>query len=105
LVAGVLVTALLGASVALAGCDNTDNADTPARALVEGSGVVRFVSIEGGCWLITADDGTSYHPLRLDEPYRRDGLRVRFSGRPRTDVAGFCPGTPIELRSIAIVGG
>ena len=40
-------------------------------------GTVEFVEVEGGCWRIRADDGTSYEPLSgMHEEFAQDGLRV-----------------------------
>lgn len=85
---GVLATGLAACTVFTAGPDG-----------VLAVGVVEFVSVEGGCWTIRTD-GTRYRPTDLPEAFREDGLRVLFEGEPRDDVASFCPGEPLDLRSI-----
>lgn len=62
-------------------------------------GTVEFQEIEGGCWGIRTDRDR-YDPVNLAKDFREDGLRVRFEAEVRDDLAGFCPGEIIELRSI-----
>ena len=70
---------------------------------LQADGTVRFDPIEGGCWLIQTSEAL-YQPIRLDEEFRQDGLRVRFEADILEDVAGFCPGTIVELESIEAIG-
>lgn len=69
---------------------------------VQATGTVRFDPIEGGCWLIQTSDAT-YDPVDLAEPFRVDGLRVRFEAELRSDLAHFCPGVIIEITSISAI--
>jgi len=64
------------------------------------TGTVRYTYIEGGCWLIAADDGMGYQPINIPPAFLEDGLRVGFNGRLRYDLAGFCPGMFLELNQI-----
>lgn len=85
----VVLGAGLGACTAITGTDDD----------VLAVGTVEFVEIEGGCWTIRTDD-RRFQPTNLAPAFREDGLRVAFRGEVRDDLAGFCPGEFIELRSI-----
>lgn len=63
--------------------------------LVQGTGTVVWNPIEGGFYAIRGDDGTAYDPTNLAEAYRKNGLRVRFSARVRSDLAGIHMAGPI----------
>ncbi len=71
----------------------------------EDDGVVRFIDVEGGCWVI--DAGTvRLEPINLTEEFRIDGLLVYFEADERTDVASICQvGQIVELTSIRVRGG
>lgn len=69
--------------------------------VISGTGTVVYIRLEGGFYGIMGDDGKRYYPLNLPEEYRVEGLRVRFEGVIRSDVATFHMwGTPVELKSI-----
>jgi hypothetical protein len=67
---------------------------------IDAVGTVRFVGLEGGCWVIeTAQE--VYEPLNLPAEMRTDGLAVEFEAVERDDVASICMvGTLIELLRI-----
>lgn len=116
------VTALV-ALFALAGCASpspdsgaapdsaiADSSHAPAGGAVpagaiEGTGTVRFVDLEGGCWAIDLDaaggaTGERLQPAGLAEEFKVDSLRVRLRARP-VDAMGFCMlGRIVELESI-----
>ena len=70
---------------------------------IEGSGSVRFVDVEGGCWVIDTTDSVRYEPINLHEAMKVDGLFVQFRANRRTDLASACQvGQLIELKSIAM---
>ncbi len=66
------------------------SADQPSQDLsapapserIEGFGVVTYVDLEGGFFGITMEDGRRLDPQQLEEPFRRDGLRVRVVAEP-----------------------
>jgi hypothetical protein len=63
-------------------------------------GTVRFVDIEGGCWVIETADET-YEPINLPTELRQDGLGVSFQANERGDLASICMvGPMIELLRI-----
>lgn len=53
------------------------------------TGTIRYIDLEGGFYGIIADDGAEYLPNRLDEAFRVDGLRVRFTGTPDAEWASI----------------
>jgi hypothetical protein len=74
---------------------------TPAPSMAF-SGTVRFVDLEGGLWLIEADDGTRYQPLELVEAFRKDGLRVKGDALRRDNMMSIgMSGPMIEVLSIS----
>ena len=77
------------------GCKSTqeqsvDQAEEPSVARSQMvnmmTGTVRYIDLEGGFYGIEADDGARYYPLNLSGVYKEDGLQVRFSVTPRTDI-------------------
>jgi hypothetical protein len=64
-------------------------------------GTVEFVDVEGGCWKIRADDGTSYEPLNMPEEFVRDGLRVAVVLSVVDNLGSFCQvGILVNVESI-----
>lgn len=51
------------------------------------AGTIRYVNLEGGFYGIAGDDGKDYLPLKLDQQYQTDGLRVSFEYEPAKDTA------------------
>lgn len=71
----------------------------------ETDGIVRFVDVEGGCWVIDAGEAT-LEPINLTEDFRSDGLRVSFVAEQRNDLASICQvGQLVELSSIRVRDG
>lgn len=67
-----------------------------------GSGTVRFIPVEGGCWVIETDPHTALYVPDLPSVYRVDGLRVRIVARPRGG-GDFCMvGTGVDLDSVQV---
>ena len=56
------------------------------------SGTVRFVSVEGGCWQLQAQNGARYELRRTQAPSRVlvDGAQVVLVVRLRTDLVSPC---------------
>ena len=83
---------LLGATGPCAKTDGT----------IDGEGVVRQ-GVGPECpqtWHVATEDGRMLWPL--DDPaFQEDGLRVRFTARPRADAVSICmAGTMVEFISI-----
>jgi inhibitor of cysteine peptidase len=65
------------------------------------AGTITFIDLEGGFYGIKGDDGTEYHPLQLDEHFKKDGLRVAFAYEPVKDPATISTwGNPVNLMFI-----
>ena len=65
------------------------------------NGTVRFIDIEGGCWIIRAEDGQNFLPHNLTSEFRRDSLRVRASVEVRRDLLSVCQiGQIVDIVSI-----
>lgn len=65
-----------------------------------GVGTMRFLSFEGGCWVIETDPRTAYLPSNLPNAYQSAGLRVRVVARP-SEYGNLCLVSPmIDLDSI-----
>lgn len=92
----------LAALLFLAPCSG-DRSSVGPGGEVAGTGVLQFRGIEGGCWELEAD-GREFEVLNLEEDFpsfAEDGLRVRFEGRVRGDVATVCQlGTNLELTDV-----
>lgn len=95
---GVLI---LGVMVLLgSGCEGRDVSEpNPAGTNAK----VRFVNVEGGCWVLVSESGTTFEPTALPAGYRKDGLDVRFAYQTRNDVGSYCMvgGEIVEITSIA----
>ncbi len=72
---------------------------------VSGNGTVTYVDLEGGFYVITADDGACYLPLGLNEIWQVDGMNVTFIAKVKEDTVTYqmC-GTPVEVLAIERAG-
>ena len=69
--------------------------------IVDKTGTVQYIDLEGGFYGIVDDDGNKYDPVNLPDEYKEDGLRVKFSGCILKDqVSIHMWGTLIELTDI-----
>lgn len=69
--------------------------------LIEASGTVSYMQLEGGFYGIIAEDDSRYDPMNLPEEFQNDGMNVEFVAYPRNDVMSFHMwGQIVELRSI-----
>lgn len=59
------------------------------RSQVTLSGVVKRSHLEGGLWLLDADDGQAYQLEGGDRGLYKDGQRARVTGRIAADSAGI----------------
>jgi hypothetical protein len=90
----LLAVALVAASTMAAGCDSITTPD------FDEVGTVRFVDLEGGCWVIETETETLL-PLDLAEAARVDGLVVTFEANRVPDAVTFCQlGIPVEILRI-----
>ena len=69
--------------------------------LIYGTGTIIYLKIEGGFYGILSDDGEHYDPINLPIEYQKDGLRVSFIAKERSDLLSFHMwGKIVELFSI-----
>ncbi len=68
-------------------------------------GVVRFVDVEGGCWVIDVGQAR-LEPINLPEELRVDGIRIVFEAEERQDLVSTCQlGRIVELTSVRAADG
>lgn len=93
LIAALIWATGLVAACAIAGIEDADFAD---------AGTVRFVDVEGGCWVIETES-ERYEPINLASEFRVDGLFVLFRASERRDLASICQvGRIVEVVSIGV---
>ncbi|MGK7313244.1 MAG: hypothetical protein ACN0LA_13500 [Candidatus Longimicrobiales bacterium M2_2A_002] len=81
--------------------DSAGGTEESSAEAVEGTGTVVWRTVEGGLYVIEADNGTTYEPLTLPSEFRVDSLRVSFEGEIRTDVASIhMVGPLLEITAI-----
>ena len=69
---------------------------------VEIQGTIVHKDLEGGFYAIEGDDGRTYDPINLPEPFKKNGLRVRATVRYKDDVVGIhMAGDIVEIVDIA----
>jgi heat shock protein HslJ len=65
------------------------------------TGTVRHLRIEGGLFVLDAEDGTRYNPLNLPDAFRADGKQIEAVGRRRDDAVSIgMVGPIVELSRI-----
>lgn len=101
------IVALTTLSLVMIGCATADRppggqmAEGDDEEVIEGSGTVRFVDLEGGFYGIVDEDGTQYDPINLEDEFKEDGLRVQYQLRVREDMVGVHMwGTYVEVLAI-----
>ena len=91
---GVFAVALVITATVAGGCDSITTPD------FDEVGTIRFVNLEGGCWVIETETERLL-PINLAEALRVDGLVVTFEADRLQDVVTFCQvGIPVELLRI-----
>jgi hypothetical protein len=90
---------ILGGMVLAFGCDGRDVSDPDPLGT---DATVRFVGVEGGCWILVAENGSTFEPIALPDAYREDGLHIRFAYQARHDAGSRClvGGEIVEITSI-----
>jgi hypothetical protein len=64
------------------------HSQTPPR-LLEFTGTVTYIEVEGGFYGIITDQGEKFKPLFLDDLLKQEGLRVRVTAVLRPNMMGF----------------
>lgn len=87
---------LLGCALAVLGCGSDRQA-----AVITTTGTIEFQDVEGGVWLIRAEDGTLYDPTNLPDTFKVVGARVQVRLVERRDLA-HAPqvGIPADILAI-----
>ena len=65
---------------------NVPSTAAPSENQISSTGTVCFQEMEGGFWCIIDDDGVKYDPMQLSPAFQKEGLRVRFTASPETDM-------------------
>ncbi len=77
---------------------------TPASKLKETfstTGVIKYIPIEGGFYGIVSDEREKYLPLNLPDEFKKEGLRVWFTAKPKKEIGTIYQwGLPIEILEI-----
>ena len=89
--------------IVASGCALAPRINAQSQTLANAKGSITLVNADAGWYGIVpdADRGTRYAPDKLPDEFKRDGLRVIFSGRakdPDPNVRSW--GIPLELTSI-----
>lgn len=103
IIAQLMLLTLIGE---LSGCVHTSRVlPPPGEEAVGVQGIVKFINVEGGCWLLDTRYGRLY-PTNLESEFRVDGLKIIVSVRRRVDIATFCPvgDAIVTISQIARVG-
>lgn len=61
----------------------TPGNNTTDENVIEATGTVQYIDLEGGFYGLVSDDGARYDPSGLPEAFQEDGLRVEFRVEPR----------------------
>jgi len=81
---------LLALSLALfAGCAGDNSMPNTSPDVVQGTGTIRYQSLEGGFYGIVGDDGRHLDPTNLPASLTTDGVRVHYLARTRKDLASI----------------
>ncbi|MCK4760237.1 MAG: hypothetical protein KAT69_09305 [Candidatus Aminicenantes bacterium] len=56
--------------------------------IVEATGIIKYVDLEGGFYGITTPD-KSYVPINLPPEFEMDGLKVKFKAKIRKDLVSI----------------
>ncbi len=94
---------VVGSLLLLAACANrtssgwTEITPPPASAapLLQTTGTVQHLDIEGGVFVIVDPQGTRFNPTNLPQDFRVAGLAVEFAAVRRTDVVSIVMVGPI----------
>lgn len=69
-----------------------------ATEVIEGTGTVRYIQLEGGFWGIISEDGEKYYPLNLPEKFKQDELGIKFKIKVKEGIATTAMwGKPVEV--------
>lgn len=94
--------AAAGLTAILVACDggSTDPSRTAPIApgeSVTANATIRFIHIEGGCWVVETSGGQRYEPVNLDVGFRTDGLQVRVALKDAPGTFSVCQVAPLVI--------
>ena len=88
-------------ALALSACSASQLPNDASDADLQFDGAVAYTDLEGGAWVIQADEGTTYEPVNLAAEDREEGLRVRVWADVREEMAStLMVGPIIEIRRL-----
>lgn len=71
---------------------------------VNSTGVIKYFNLEGGFYGIVTEDNTGYLPMNLQNEYKVDGLKIKFTGTTVEDVMTTQQwGIVLQIKSISQV--
>jgi hypothetical protein len=74
---------------------------TTQETLINETGEIQYIDLEGGFYGIIADNGNHYDPANLSAEFKVDGLRIRFTAQIAENQGGIHMwGTLIEILEI-----
>lgn len=71
--------------------------EIPPGQVVSAEATVRFLPLEGGCWVLEVAPGRRYEPVNLAPGFRTDGLQVHAVLRDAPNNASICMVGPLVL--------
>lgn len=77
--------------------DTSSSTSVPADSIIESTGTIRYVDLEGGFYGLVDTSGTKYDPTPLPESFQKDGLRVRFRVTEKDVMTTRMWGTPVDV--------
>jgi len=88
----------------LADEDEGNQINPTSNEKIKERGEIKYLELEGGCWIIETNDGTRYSPINLDEEYKQEEAKVGFTATIATDIVSACQiGILIELQEIDFI--
>lgn len=98
LIFGILFFGFNTKSILVNGSIDDNNSD---NELIYGTSTIIYLSFEGDFCGILSDDGEHYDPINLPTYYQKDGLRISFIAKERSDLFSYHMwGKIIEIISI-----
>ena len=95
------ISIFLFVSILLTGCWLIDQDEPEIRAA---SGIVTYLSLEGGFWGILGDNEQNYDPLNLHEEYKIEDLHISFLYKVSDQQNSFHMwGTIIEILTVTVI--
>ncbi|MFN2570841.1 MAG: hypothetical protein ABR537_04395 [Gemmatimonadales bacterium] len=88
------IPAALFCALLLTGCHGDSIAGLKSLRVVDANATVRYVNLEGGCWVLQTDAGR-YEPVNLPSAYAVDGLQVYVELHTEPRMVSACMVAPL----------